>query len=1486
MTDPNTRPATDFPLTKQQEGLWVEWKLHPDNSSYNTCVNLRLKGRLDEARFDQALHDVVRFFTSLRIVFTEKNGVPRQRIHDEVIFHLEKEDVSSAAHPEETAELAAYGRAFLARKVATPIDLTVFPIVHAGLLKVTHDTYYFIGLVPHIISDGVSAVLFLESTSIAYNQGYAGLVAAYGQNEKSWDDYFAHHAHADAALMKTAAAYWQQRLEGAEHTVNFNPASARASKGKAGKRVYFDVSHAISAQLKQLCRTHRTTFFSVLNATFAALMHRNYGCEDITIGYPVSIRPAGYKTFFGFFVNIIPLRIDSSGNPTFAALLAHIAEGRKADKDYQTFPALDIVRNIRAQDSTFDGRVFNISMAQTVSRLVNLQLDGIVSEPLEVTYNDVNDDLSLSYEILDDGRIGLWCEYRESLFSPDDIARMMADIQRIFAQTIAHPNIRLSDLVLGNPLPAVDDALYAPDMRHRPATLTAWLRDAAIQYGDAPALIDDAAISYAELHAKAHQLAHYLIQQGIHSGDCVAVYLPRGANHIIALLACLSIGAAYVPCSIEYPQARMDSIIAQADCAAIIILSTLPLDVACTRVLLDGDAWTHCPTSAPECVVMPEQLAYIIFTSGSTGTPKGVAINHKNIVARLDWMHDALPLTPNDRTLHNTDITFDVSVAEIFWTLTSGAALVLTDSERYKDAGYLLQRIRDMRVTASCIVPSLLNSILALNAHTPLLSLKYLLSAGEALPPALVTQYYQQCSGTLYNVYGPTEATIYATAYQCIKDQHYDAVPIGYAIKHTDICVINQYEKRVPYGVIGELCIGGAAIAAGYWRDEERSKASFIPHPDDAHKTIYKTGDVASISATGEVTYFGRRDTQVKIRGYRIELGEIASLACQHPDITDATAIDYRPAETTHTRLVLYYCSAHPLEADSIKTHLEQHLPSYMIPHHYMHVEAIPRMSSSKINRRALPAPDIGLLSKQPFEPPQNAKEQLLADIWAKILHIDSSRISRYDSFFELGGDSLLAIQCACEAEDAGMYFSTNTVFTNHTIMALADVATDKKQQEMSISQAVLSGTFSLLPRQEKFFADNFAVAHHWNHHFHFTVDHHAEDAHLRAAFDTVLQRHDMMRARFIRHADGQWMQDISAHLSEETYYFSYNACHLVDSKQDMFIRNTLNHHHASLQLNASPLCRLVYIRTAHNAGVLAVIAHHLLLDMISARILFEDFLTSYEALRHNIPLPLPDKTSSIADIVTYYHQLADTHPDMQEARAYWQGNQYKQHNILKIANNLVGKDATAAREHIIFDADRTKALLQSRDYTVQDALLSAIHMALLPHIEQPTLRVNLCGHGRSDKQGLDTTRSVGWINSVFPIILEYEHSASLATHARHIRAARERVPAANDLYHYLRFTRQDAAFIAHQTPNIFFNYISHLDALLPEALSITPVAAPAGIISSSRENHLCYQLYFEAAVIEAQLHLFCTYSHEVIHSADIHTIMHTIQQGVTSLKL
>lgn len=1471
-----------YPLTKQQEGLWVEWRLHPENTSYNTCVKLRLTGPLDKDRLEKALDDIVQYFDSLKVYFGEDKGVPCQRIKARGQYTLEFFDYSDGDLPEDD-ERKAKALAMLAQKVRTPVDLGEFPIVRAALIRTAPDTHYMIGLVPHVISDGVSAIMFLEAASIAYNEGRQGLEKAYGPTKKDWDDYFAEFGGKhNPAEQDAAAAYWKKRLAGAKHYIDFSHGRVSPDPSdKRGKRIYFNVSPELSLALKKLSRKQRTTLFNTLVAVFGIFVNRYFGEEDILIGYPVNIRAAGYKHLFGFFVNIIALRVDLSGDPTFAQLLDRITQTRKEDKKYQKYPALEIVRGIRETVSDFDGRVFNLSMAQTVSRLVNLNLENIQSDPLEVDFNEVNEDLVLSYELLDDC-IGLWLEYRYAMFDEALIEQAITHIQKIMAGIVSDPDHPISALPLLETR-ETQKILYTWNQSDRVAykgtSMHGLVEAAAARYPESPALIGPLrSHSYRQMNGRANQLARALQVMGVRRGDKVAVCLHRGADQLISLLAVLKTGSAYIPIPTDYPAERMNYILEDTQASAMILNDfrvQKKISASTTLFFMDQnrDEWQSLPDHNLDVPVEDQDLAYVIYTSGSTGKPKGVLLRHGNVTPRLIWLQDQFKLTGEDRMLQNTDFSFDVSVAEIFWPLMAGAAHVLTEPEKNKDPGYLIGLIQSHQVTRACIVPSVLNALLGV-LNEKLTSLKTVLACGEVLSPSLRQSYYQKCSGELHNFYGPTEAAIYATSTYCDPKDTRNSVPIGRPMGETTIYILDRHMQPQPPGVAGELYIGGAGVAAGYLNRPNLTEGCFLKSPfsDDPEAMIYKTGDLALYLPDGNIDFLGRMDGQVKVRGFRIELAEIESVLIDCEGIDDVAVIDYGDAPETK-RLVAYYVSQGGAELEKMKLHVCTQLPPYMAPAFYVGIDEIPRTASDKINRKALPKPEGTFTRQNRYEAPRNRIEQLLVGIWADILKVSKDKIGIHDSFFDMGGDSLMAIQFACAAQEHHLQFETNTLFENRTIAALASVATIGSGQKKEVDQSPVKGRFPLMPRQAKFFADGFANPHHWNRFVLFSANHRMEEGALRAAIDQVLMHHDGLRVRFVQEEDGTWMQESDDRLPDAEYF------HVYETADEAEMIKRINHHHAALDLGRPPLIQAVLIHTGPDSGNLAILAHHLLLDMVTSRILFEDLIKAYEFNRRGISAALPPKTHALKDWATHIaSNAASTNYDHSLER--WRNcpqapvptiplefPDKQDQNTERYARTHSFAISAAATDHLLRDISAASS------YRIQDVSIAALYRVLAEWTGENVLYFNTCGHGRDTSNGdFDISRTVGWLNTVYPVHLICSEGPFEVV-LDQIKTQMDRLLPDNGDYNILRYQVKHPDIVKHPSPQIFFNYVSQIDAFIPEGLPLQPIPSPTGIQVADPQNHMCYLLYFEAGVMGGQLAVNLTYSEAIFSQQTIETL-------------
>lgn len=1565
----------DYPLTKQQQALWIEHCLHPDNTSYNTCVKLKLSGKLDAIRFRQASQMIINYFDSLKVYIVEKAGVPFQRIDSNAVYLPEFIDISEGAG-EETAEKARQARELLSSQLNTAIDLKKFPIMRGVLIKSAEYVHYYIGMVPHIVSDGRAAILYLESLSIAYNSGEQGLIDTYGATRKNWDDYYRDGLdQADEAVAQQSKKHWQKRLKGASHYFDYSYGKKQIKAGdKQGERVYFDLSVELSQRLKTHSKANRTTLFNVFVCIFSIFVQRYYGLLDVLIGYPVNIRPKGYKDFFGFFVNIVPLRVNMRGNPSYAELLKRVHETRKEDKKYQKYPGLDIVSSIRESVPDFDGRVFNLSMAQTVSRLFDLQLDGIESQPLDSEYYDVNDDFSLSYELIE-GRIGLWFEYRKALFDRSFIGQAMGHIEKIIQQILDHPEQLISDFrLLDNQQerrileqftrPNNERPLQSPSVHSSGIDSISGLFEAQVlKTPHAIAVIDPQLtgehrqISYEHLNRRANQLANVILGYAGNKPVAIGVFLERGSDLIISLLAILKAGCYYIPIPTNYPRKRTDYILQESNTKILIRQSPVAdsrsnnRETGCNNqvIYIDLDTIEDELRSQDinnlELGIEADHRAYVIYTSGSTGKPKGVVLKHKNVTPRLRWLGQYFALTGKDKMLQNTDFSFDVSVAEIFWPLTSGVPLVIADQKMSRDPGYLLGLIDQYEITTSCMVPSLLNALLDTDKNKQLSSMRQVLSAGEILPESVAAKFFECTSARLYNFYGPTEAAIYTTFTECLKTSN-KPITIGKPLGDTATYILDENLNILPIGVVGELYIGGVGIAEGYLGNKELTDKHFISDPftnapdmpqEHLGARLYRTGDLARFDFDGDIEFIGRKDKQVKIRGFRVELGEIENTVLQCPEISDVAVIDHQ-RQSSHVQLVAYLArgnqsvSGSPAcpqetgsqerstQADRLETEpgtgndefiieqarhqISSTLPPYMMPSLFFMLDQIPRSLSGKLERPALPSPENILNQKLDFRAAESTLEKKISDIWASILGIKANKLDVNTSFFDLGGDSLMAIQFVSLAEQHNVLFDMGDIFESRSISELATVA--KVGQVTPAGQKEVSGRYPLLPRQAKFFADNFENPDLWNRTFSFDVEHELDHDALIKSLDAVMQHHDNLRVRFIQHTPGHWLQEIQSRVVATELFTAYDLCGLSVAIQNETIVEKINQHHQRIRLSEAPLIQVVYFRTARNQGKLIILFHHLLLDMVSSRIIFEDLVRAYEARRAGVSVIFPNKSNSVKAWVNHL-QGSLKNNQFSDALTYW-GNfpQTAQPSLPFDSSTVLDEaeiekrntEANAKLKMFSLDKTLTQHLLvdvpTQTTVRIQDFLLANLFSVISNWSSTRSMTVSVCGHGRPlDSTNFNLSRTVGWLNTVFPIHLNMRDipQSELQNPKEFLIAIQRqiaKVPANNMDYNLLRYSARNPDICKHQSPQIFFNYVGQLDSYIPDEVPFKPALDLPGIISVAGDNHLCYLLYLEAGVIEGQLTFRLTYSEALFTEATIDqlagNLLATIKQNVQNL--
>jgi nonribosomal peptide synthetase DhbF len=1062
---PMARPDR-LPLSFAQQRLWFQVQLHGPNPAHNIAFAWRLRGRLDTGALTAALRDVVRRHETLRTVYPVVDGLPYQHVVEAAVARP-RVTVATARRPD-LPEL-------LARAARCAFDLASDLPVRAWLYSLAAQQHILVLVTHHIASDGWSADVLMQDLARAYQARRAGR-APDGQD---WPDLPVQYA--DYALwqrellggdddpgsaLSRQASYWTSALAGLPEQLDLPYDRPRpADPTFRGAEVSLRLDADLHRRLLALARDHQVTLFMVMQAALAALLTRSGGGTDIPIGAAVAGRTdEAADGLVGFFVNTLVLRTDVDGDPSMGQLLDRVRDADLAAFAHQDLPfervvgLLNPVRSVSRQPLF---QVMLVSEDDVAAR--DWQLPGVAARAVPVTLGAATFDLTLTYrqQLSDDGApcgVRGTVSYARDLFDHSTVERLAARLTRLLRQAARYPHRRVTALEILAPRERKQILVgWNNSARSAPlATLPElFQRQAARTPGATAVTYGSQSMSYAELNARANQLARHLVSLKAGPERLVAVAMDRSPELVVAVLAVLKSGAAYLPVDPGYPADRIEFMLAESGPVAVLTTqqSSEHLPGGARSVLLDdpvtaaelgrlpaGDL-TAADGAGP---VHPDHPAYVIYTSGSTGRPKGVLISHAGIVNYLARQHAEFGLMASDRFLHKASISFDASAWEIFVPLTMGATVVVARPDGQRDPAYLAQLIRDQRVTVAAFVPSMLRVFLAEPGATECLSLRQVRSGGEELTASVRDQLYDVLPGAeLHNGYGPTEVTVGLFSRECLPGDQAARIPIGRPDWNTRAYVLDDGLRPVPAGVRGELYVAGPQLARGYLGRPMLTAERFVACPfGAAGERMYRTGDLVrwtvpgAAETGGELVFLGRADGQVKVRGFRVELGEIEAVLTVQ-DGVDQAAVVVQEDSPGDGRLVAYVVAAAgcALDPAALREAAARALPGYMVPAAIVELDALPLSATGKLDRRALPAATF--VADPGGRQPASSGERILCELFAKVLEVD--QVGPDDSFFDLGGHSLLAATLLARLrQQFGVRISLRTFLDNPSASGIA----------------------------------------------------------------------------------------------------------------------------------------------------------------------------------------------------------------------------------------------------------------------------------------------------------------------------------------------------------------------------------------------------------------------------------------------------------------
>lgn len=1059
------KKGATFALSHGQRGLWFLSQLDRASAAYNISFPARIRAPLDVAAFRRALQRLIDRHPSMRTTFEQHDGEPQQRVHEQMTLSLEVQDASSWSEEvlHRRVEEAAY----------RPFDLEKGPLIRMYLFSCAPDDHVFLITAHHIIGDFWSLVLLMEEMEAFYpaecahaGEPSASDAATLRPPASHYRDFVRWQADLLAgAEGERLRSYWEKQLAGVPPVLNLPADRPRPPRfTQRGSAVSCRIEPELTAQLRALAAAEGVTLYTVLLAAFQVLLGRHSSQDDFVIGSPFAGRSrSDFERVVGYFINMVPLRADLSGDPRFRDLLQRTGATVLEALQHQDYPFPLLVERLNVKRDPSRAPLVQASFTLEKAHrpvgmgcwsfflpqsAVRINVGGMHGEPYRLEHRTCQMDLEMILEE-DEGTIYGMLRYNTDVYDEATIARLAEQYRVLLEGAVHHPERRVSELPLLTP-EEERRLLYDWNDTHADYSREVCLHQLFEQQAArTPAAIavrfGEQTLTYAELDAWANRLADVLRRRGIGPDTFVALCLERSPEMIAAILGVLKAGGAYVPLDPATPIERLRSILDDTQASILLTqhrlkgrLETLETQILCVDEPLADEAPMISAGRSPRA----SDLAYVIYTSGSTGRPKGVMIEHRAICNTIFWHQHKLGLSSNDRLLLLVPYVFDASIAIIFPALASGSEVVLGAPGEERDPAQILDHIRRDRVTLLPVPPSLLRLLLDERLREAGRSLRYVYCGGETMPPDLPARLFELVDVQLYNLYGPTEVSIDATWWDCTRGDDRPAVPIGRPIANVQVYVLDSHRKPVPVGVPGELYIGGAGLARGYLNDAELTAERFVPDPfrDAPDARLYRSGDRCRWLADGCLEFFGRLDHQVKLRGYRIEIGEIETFLTTHPAVHESAVIVHGE-DGANPRLVAYVTARAGMglpTAELLRRYLRERLPEYMVPSTFVLLPSMPHTPSGKVDRKALPAPLAERSASHPFIAPRTPLEEYLAGLWRELLNVQT--IGVRDNFFELGGSSIqAAVLINRLQEKLGEQVYTVALFDSPTILGLVD---------------------------------------------------------------------------------------------------------------------------------------------------------------------------------------------------------------------------------------------------------------------------------------------------------------------------------------------------------------------------------------------------------------------------------------------------------------
>ncbi len=1420
-----------YPVTPMQSGMLFHSLKSEETNAYFVQSEFRASGEIDECLLEIGFNKLVKRYDILRTILVyEALEEPLQVVLKNRNAQVYYKDISHLTKEKSTL----YLKEFKKKDKEIGFDLTKDILIRLSLFKTGANAYSLVWSFHHILMDGwCLGIVYRELIHI-----YQSLKQ---RQPSSLEPVVPYKNYIDWLIeqdKEEGYSYWETYLEAYEKQAGLPKPKRRVKNGEYIQEAYSQViDEDETTDLNRLARKHQVTVNTLFQTSWGVLLQKYNNTDDVVFGVVVSGRPSeieGIENIIGLLINTIPIRIKCPESVEFSQLLTDIQKNSISSKSYEYLSLAEIQANSALKGNLID-HIFifeNYPLQDKIKNAGAYQYLGFKIEEMEIQ-EQTNYDLDIS--IIPGGRFIINYSYNALVYGRDLIESTAAHFLHILRQVEKNPRtaIKNIEIITEKEKKQVlfdfnDNQMEYP----KDKSVRELFEDQVSRTPDHAAVVfEDKTMTYRELNQKANQLGTLLGEKGIKPGDIVGIMVEKSIEMIVGIIGIVKAGGAYLPIDTNYPHHRINYMLADSHASMLLVNSRTAPEINGNFAIIDLSRHSIDSKDSrnPSTANTPGDILYVVYTSGSTGNPKSVVVQQDNYInAIYVWRIEFRLEKIEVNLLQMASVSFDVFSGDLAKTFFNGGKMVICPDDVKIDLPFLYALIQKNRISLFDSTPGLILPLMdyVYENNLGIDCLKLLILGSDVCKVEDFNQLLDRFGEKMriINVYGITETTIDSSYYEPTAGDWslFSTVPIGQPLPNVKYYVVDNHLNLQPVGIVGELYIGGAGVARGYLNNAELTKEKYFADPfasadtpDQEENQVYKTGDLARWLPDGSIEFLGRMDNQVKIRGYRIELGEIENYLLAVNDIKESVVIAGND-KNGNICLCAYLVSDAEIDAAELRSRLSDQLPGYMIPAHFIQIEKMPLTTNGKIDRKALPEPGIlGIAeTRETYTAPESHIEETLVEIWQKVIGVENIGIT--DNFFEIGGDSIKAIQVSARLKKYNLDLKINDLFSNPTIQELARCV---KETRRTIFQGIVEGEIELTPIQRWFFDNNFTHSHHFNMAVMLYREKGFREEYVEKVFAKIVEHHDALRMVYIVKED----RIAQVNRGKEGKLFDLEIVNLKNKNNiQTEIENEANRLQAGLNLENGPLVKLGLFKTTGGDHLLIII-HHLVIDGISWRILLEDFETGYRQLDQGETIRFQEKTDSFQYWSRKLKEYAESKALLREL-PYWRAIEETKIKPLPTDYEIGRKEKKSSDNEVVrlyLDEEETRKLLKevNRAYStnINDILLTALGLALKEWWGIKKSIVNLEGHGRENViEDVDIGRTIGWFSSEFPVILDMSIEEDLSYTIKFTKETLRRIPNNGIGYGLLRYLtppqkKEGVSFTF--SPEISFNYLGEFDS-------------------------------------------------------------------------